>query len=1441
MAQYELLLRDSALAVIGYLWPLEGQLAPSSIRWTRNWRTPGILEIVIPRDIALAADLVTLGNFIEVRRDGDFEALYLLGAVKFDRGSVAFTRGLGDLYNAVYLGGQGEGRNRELLLRENVASIAEAGRIEKFIDARDVELGMVSELTLRADAALANSSVRQSALIDVGNPVSQDTITVYGVNPMVYAAGRVVLPPPATREAGSNFINIQNDEYDRVNSVPADVAMSHYVSNHMVAPADSTRQVPNLAAPNPGGILPNVSVSSRFQTVLEILQELALTSESGFEITLVGNWLEFTVIPERDRTAASSVPVIFRDDEVLLDIAGRAYREHWDVGDLITFELGGGTQIDLHILEVAVRLQAGQAIEIAVALEAGSLEPGSAFGSLLKGVTEQGKALARVETRAGGDANAIHDNISSEIAAIAEKVAPANADLVLIEDSIDGYTKKKVQVGNLPGGGGSTPTGTGFRHVTGGVEDAAAKLVDTADINADQVTYSRIQNVSAISRLLGRGSAAGAGDVEEISLGTNLSMAGTVLNASGAGGTLNDAYDFGGAGAGRVVTVDTGLPVTLEGVTDYGLLWFQQNADAAPRLSIYRDGKLEWGSGGGAADVVLQRAMANVLALAADDTLRLKTIDTAAGDLLVRSATGVIDLIHDGGAASMRVTRYQDGAAGAWFEGLHARGTEALPTAVLTGDDLVVLEASGHSGVSFVTGGQLVFEASENWAGAAWGTQMRLLLVQVGSFLNSTQIIWSVAGGVITVAHERATILSTVAGDLTLDPAGNIDALANTLRVASLDTAAGDQVTRPATGVFSVIRDGGAAGSYVTRYQDSVSGAQFVGRHARGSEATPTVLLSGDDILVIDAVGYRTGAFITGGQLVFEASENWGAVWGTQMKLRMVATGGFSLADQIIWSVAGGIITVAYQQETILFTVAGDLRLSPFVDIDADGNAIENVLYQDFDEGVAPGTPPAGHVRLYAKTDGSIASKDDLGVETVHGAGGGGSVATDVIWDADGDLAVGSGADTAARLARGAAGSLLQPSGTTLAWTTAPTIAGLLTLSGGAKLAAAQTIQDSGGSPRILLATASQHITLTGDVNVDGNLKVGTGPFGNLHAYNTNPSTGIVNIGGNTVFTPATASVTGLQCQTVCSPAGAGVNNIAIAGYAKSGGGGAGSFNNLIGLQFYAQAGGVVNTTSAKCIEAKIQVTSFSGTLTNSLAVDIPAIVVAGGVPTIVNAWGIRVGDQGHSSETNVYGGQILRQTAGTNRYGLAVGDMSGGTLAYGVQIDAFDASAAGTQYPFAYGDVGSEHTYINREGAITVTQFVTLGNPVLTLTSLATNDDPVEILYQNRLATTDGTANQTLHTFAIPTSTTVTIEVWVIAKRSTTEQGAGYQILATYKNVAGVVTLIGAARTNTAEDVAGWDCNLFISGTNVLCRVTGAAASNITWHLTARLWKVST
>ena len=63
---------------------------------------------------------------------------------------------------------------------------------------------------------------------------------------------------------------------------------------------------------------------------------------------------------------------------------------------------------------------------------------------------------------------------------------------------------------------------------------ATLATVGSTQIDNDAVTYAKIQNVSAASKLLGRGSAAGAGDTEEITLGTGLTMTGTTLAAAGA-------------------------------------------------------------------------------------------------------------------------------------------------------------------------------------------------------------------------------------------------------------------------------------------------------------------------------------------------------------------------------------------------------------------------------------------------------------------------------------------------------------------------------------------------------------------------------------------------------------------------------------------------------------------------------------------------------------------------------------------------------------------------------------------------------------------------------------------------------------------------------------------------------------------------------------------
>jgi hypothetical protein len=65
-------------------------------------------------------------------------------------------------------------------------------------------------------------------------------------------------------------------------------------------------------------------------------------------------------------------------------------------------------------------------------------------------------AAVWTQTTASGstDADAIHDNVAGEIAAITEKATPVSADLLVLEDSADSNNKKRVQIGNLPGGGG---------------------------------------------------------------------------------------------------------------------------------------------------------------------------------------------------------------------------------------------------------------------------------------------------------------------------------------------------------------------------------------------------------------------------------------------------------------------------------------------------------------------------------------------------------------------------------------------------------------------------------------------------------------------------------------------------------------------------------------------------------------------------------------------------------------------------------------------------------------------------------------------------------------------------------------------------------------------------------------------------------------------------
>ena len=87
--------------------------------------------------------------------------------------------------------------------------------------------------------------------------------------------------------------------------------------------------------------------------------------------------------------------------------------------------------------------------------------------------------------------------------------------------------------------------------------DGSADFTLNLTIAAGAVTYAKMQNVSAASRVLGRGSS-GAGAVQEIDLGAGLEMSGTTLR-SGASGVA--VVDFGSTGASdaSVAVADTSV------------------------------------------------------------------------------------------------------------------------------------------------------------------------------------------------------------------------------------------------------------------------------------------------------------------------------------------------------------------------------------------------------------------------------------------------------------------------------------------------------------------------------------------------------------------------------------------------------------------------------------------------------------------------------------------------------------------------------------------------------------------------------------------------------------------------------------------------------------------------------------------------------------------
>lgn len=161
----------------------------------------------------------------------------------------------------------------------------------------------------------------------------------------------------------------------------------------------------------------------------------------------------------------------------------------------------------------------------------GSASPGAASGTT--SYTQSG--LVTFDRNSGEAPFAVADTDAAYVPNLgAEFIGNVATDRLLGRDTAGTGESEQITVG-----GGVEFTGSGGLQrsaLTGDVTASAGGTVAT--IANDAVTYVKMQNVSAASRVLGRGSAGGAGNVEELTVGAGLTIAATDLSVNVADANL---------------------------------------------------------------------------------------------------------------------------------------------------------------------------------------------------------------------------------------------------------------------------------------------------------------------------------------------------------------------------------------------------------------------------------------------------------------------------------------------------------------------------------------------------------------------------------------------------------------------------------------------------------------------------------------------------------------------------------------------------------------------------------------------------------------------------------------------------------------------------------------------------------------------------------------
>lgn len=374
-----------------------------------------------------------------------------------------------------------------------------------------------------------------------------------------------------------------------------------------------------------------------------------------------------------------------------------------------------------------------------------------------------------------------------------------------------------------------------------------------ATIAADSVTYAKMQNISATNRLLGRATA-GAGDTEEITLGTNLSYTGTTLNAAGSSGADPTA--------------------TISLANQVGVSAAFMRADAAPPLGVGI--APTWT----AVHIFSAQDVHNAgVSLGTTPILTSALATDLAGDIALKYKPG--NALTSGGDRFLHV--FQDSAGVSYFDiasdGSYYFGTGGLahPTGIYmgVGSSVVTIDNTLYFGIKF----------GPKWGTTAGITALGITFVAAAAYFSAADNVSSTAttliGGIFTNNLLSVRAHTNVIGGVFLAYEGSAP-----VGVAAHGNLYGWLVKGTGTGMSST-----ATNSYGGYIENTLTGTTPTTTNQYGlviDEQTRGVTIKNGLLLNSATAGYKC--------LVLGSQSNWLA-WETATTFSLNATTVLCKAD----------------------------------------------------------------------------------------------------------------------------------------------------------------------------------------------------------------------------------------------------------------------------------------------------------------------------------------------------------------------------------------------------------------------------------------------------------------------------------------------------------------------------------------------------------------